>query len=211
MVTGADARVAGEAGAFAARAGESSRLRLVQAADHTEGMAASLRAGVRAFRDDTTGAFVFLGDMPRIPAALLPILAEALAHGALAAAPLFEGRRGHPVLSRLKRPIAGCCSMCMTGPTSPGHEHIIRRRIWDARRSRRFARAAALGLPAMETFSAFFALRDKRVLIAGDGEPAQAKARLFEGSPAEAVRLAGAAALSDLGVAVEMLSAASVS
>jgi precorrin-2 dehydrogenase / sirohydrochlorin ferrochelatase len=47
----------------------------------------------------------------------------------------------------------------------------------------------------METFPAFFPLRGKRVVIAGEGEPAAAKARLFAGSPAEVVRLAGAAAL----------------
>ena len=46
----------------------------------------------------------------------------------------------------------------------------------------------------MESFPAFFPLRGKRVVIAGEGEPAEAKARLFEGSPAEIVRLAGAAA-----------------
>lgn len=47
----------------------------------------------------------------------------------------------------------------------------------------------------METFPAFFPLAGKRVVIAGEGEPAQAKARLFEGSPAEVARLTGAAAL----------------
>ncbi len=40
----------------------------------------------------------------------------------------------------------------------------------------------------METFPAFFPLKDRRVVIAGDGEGAQAKARLFAGSPAEIVR-----------------------
>ncbi len=46
----------------------------------------------------------------------------------------------------------------------------------------------------METFPAFFPLRGKRVAIAGEDGAAEAKARLFEGSPAEVVRLAGAAA-----------------
>lgn len=41
----------------------------------------------------------------------------------------------------------------------------------------------------METFPAFFPLRDRRVVIAGDGAPAEAKARLFEGSPADVIRL----------------------
>ncbi len=98
VVTGADPKVADAAQAFAAKAGETARLRLVHAKDHAQGMAASLRAGVEALPADTAGAFVFLGDMPWISHAVLPILAEALARGAPAAAPAFEGRRGHPVL-----------------------------------------------------------------------------------------------------------------
>ncbi len=41
----------------------------------------------------------------------------------------------------------------------------------------------------MDAFPAFFPLTGKRVVIAGEGEGAQAKARLFEGSPAEIIRL----------------------
>ena len=47
----------------------------------------------------------------------------------------------------------------------------------------------------METFPAFFPLKDRRVIIAGEGEPAEIKARLFAGSPATVIRLASAAAL----------------
>ena len=47
----------------------------------------------------------------------------------------------------------------------------------------------------METFPAFFPLQGRRIVIAGDGEGAEAKARLFKDSPAEVVRLAPAAAL----------------
>jgi molybdenum cofactor cytidylyltransferase len=36
--------------------------------------------------------------MPRIPVTVLSAMAEALAAGAQAAAPVFAGRRGHPVL-----------------------------------------------------------------------------------------------------------------
>jgi precorrin-2 dehydrogenase/sirohydrochlorin ferrochelatase len=43
----------------------------------------------------------------------------------------------------------------------------------------------------METFPAFFPLRGLRVVIAGDGEPAEAKVRLLAGSPATLVRLRG--------------------
>ena len=98
VATGADARIEGAARAFAERSGQAGRLRLVHAPDHAEGMGASLRAGARALPADCGGVFVFLGDMPRIPPQVLPRLIEALARGGEAAAPVFEGERGHPVL-----------------------------------------------------------------------------------------------------------------
>ena len=98
VVTGADTGVETATVAFAERTGQSPRLRLVHCADHAEGMGATLRTGVASLPADAAGVFVFLGDMPRVPAAVLPPLAAALAAGAPAAAPNFEGRRGHPVL-----------------------------------------------------------------------------------------------------------------
>ena len=47
----------------------------------------------------------------------------------------------------------------------------------------------------MDSFPAFFPLAGRRVVIAGAGEQAQGKAALFDGSPAELVRIDGAAAL----------------
>jgi precorrin-2 dehydrogenase/sirohydrochlorin ferrochelatase len=47
----------------------------------------------------------------------------------------------------------------------------------------------------METFPAFYPLKGRRVVIAGDGGGAEAKARLFESAPAEVVRLTGREAL----------------
>ncbi len=47
----------------------------------------------------------------------------------------------------------------------------------------------------MQTFPAYFPLQGRRVVIAGDGEGAAAKGRLFAGSPADLVWLSGAAAL----------------
>lgn len=93
VVIGADA----EAVAAAAR-GFDPRTLVVHAADHAEGMAASLRAGISSLPLDADGAFVFLGDMPRVPTAVLGRMAQALIDGALAAAPVFQGRRGNPVL-----------------------------------------------------------------------------------------------------------------
>ncbi|HEY1749869.1 MAG TPA: nucleotidyltransferase family protein [Caulobacteraceae bacterium] len=98
VVTGADPEVAAAARAFAERIGAADRLRLVHCEGHAEGMGATLRTGVASLPADAAGAFVFLGDMPLIPPAILPRLAEALAAGAPAAAPVFEGQRGHPVL-----------------------------------------------------------------------------------------------------------------
>lgn len=47
----------------------------------------------------------------------------------------------------------------------------------------------------MDAFPAFFPLSGRSVVIAGAGDAAEAKARLFEGSPARLVRLEGEAAL----------------
>ena len=47
----------------------------------------------------------------------------------------------------------------------------------------------------MDAFPAFFPLAGKTVAIAGVGEAAEAKARLFDGSPAAVIRLEGKAAL----------------
>lgn len=57
----------------------------------------------------------------------------------------------------------------------------------------------------MEAFPAFFPLAGRTVVIAGAGEPAEAKARLFEGSPAKIVRLEGEAALDAAGYACAAL------
>ena len=98
VVTGADEKVEASARTFAARAGQAGRLRVIHCPEHAEGMGATLRAGVASLPPDAAGAFVFLGDMPLIPPAVLPALADAVAAGASAAAPSFEGKRGHPVL-----------------------------------------------------------------------------------------------------------------
>lgn len=93
LVTGADAEaVAACAASF------DPAIRVAHAADHAEGMAASLRAGIASLEPGLDGAFVFLGDMPRVPHAVLAPLAAAVEGGAPAAAPVFAGRRGNPVV-----------------------------------------------------------------------------------------------------------------
>ena len=102
LVTGADA----EAVAAVARAFDPA-VRLVHASDHAQGMAASLRTGIASLPAGLAGAFVFLGDMPRIPHVVLAPLAEAVRAGAAAAAPTYQGARGHPVvLSAALFPVA---------------------------------------------------------------------------------------------------------
>lgn len=99
VVTGAqDEAVAAAARAFAERRGAERRLQVVHARDHAEGMGASLRRGADALPPDCAGAFILLGDMPRIPHAVLEPLAAAVRAGAPAAAPVFGGQRGHPAL-----------------------------------------------------------------------------------------------------------------
>ncbi len=69
---------------------------VVEAADHAQGLSASLKAGIRALPPGATGVIVFLGDMPLVPHIILPPLAEALARGARAAVPVFDGKIGNP-------------------------------------------------------------------------------------------------------------------
>lgn len=98
VVWGADGRVLEAASRWASRNGQAPRLRMIHAREHEEGMAASIRAGVEGLPRDCAGAFIFLGDMPKIPQGLPGKLAQALAAGAWAAAPVCGDRRGHPVL-----------------------------------------------------------------------------------------------------------------
>ena len=74
-----------------------SRLILRHADNYAEGMAATLKAGVAALSDATEGAFVFLGDMPSIPADVPTRLASDIGERA-AAAPVFGETQGHPIL-----------------------------------------------------------------------------------------------------------------
>jgi molybdenum cofactor cytidylyltransferase len=98
VVTGFDGeRVAESVTAFAQKQGFAVALQLVHAKDYAEGMGATLRAGVAALSPEIDGAFVFLGDMPGIPSDVPHELADAIGDQS-AAAPVFKGVRGHPVL-----------------------------------------------------------------------------------------------------------------
>jgi molybdenum cofactor cytidylyltransferase len=102
VVTGYDAeRVSESIAAFAQKHGEAFSaappLSIIHAHDYAQGMAATLKAGIKALDADCDAVFVFLGDMPSIPTGVAGRLVEALGDHA-AAAPTHEGRRGHPVL-----------------------------------------------------------------------------------------------------------------
>ena len=98
VVTGAHADQVGAcARAFAETRPDRSRLQLVHAADHSQGLSASLKQGIGALPEGARGMLLFLGDMPGVPAGVLQPLVDALARGAPAAAPSRQGERGHPV------------------------------------------------------------------------------------------------------------------
>jgi len=80
--------------------------RLVEAPDHREGMGASLRAGVAAVDPEVDACLVALGDMPEVSVELVEALVRAFEQGrGSLVAPVYRGRRGHPVLlGRVHRP-----------------------------------------------------------------------------------------------------------
>jgi molybdenum cofactor cytidylyltransferase len=61
-----------------------------------EGMGGSIAAGVAA-TGSAAGWLIALADMPAVAAATIGAVRDALAAGALTAAPTHQGRRGHPV------------------------------------------------------------------------------------------------------------------
>jgi molybdenum cofactor cytidylyltransferase len=99
VVTGADGQAVGDAArAYADRTGQAGRLKIVHAAAHADGLAASLKVGIESLPDGAEGIFLFLGDMPLVPPETAGQLLAVLGPDQQAAAPLFEGQRGHPVL-----------------------------------------------------------------------------------------------------------------
>ena len=73
---------------------------LVHAADHAEGMGASLRAAGRRLRPIDREAFVFLADMPWLADDMASRLVRAGQGGAAILRPAWRDRPGHPVLLR---------------------------------------------------------------------------------------------------------------
>lgn len=69
---------------------------LVVNADADAGIGGSIAVGVRA-TSDADGWLIALADMPAIAPATVAAVRDALVDGAISAAPLHQGRRGHPV------------------------------------------------------------------------------------------------------------------
>jgi molybdenum cofactor cytidylyltransferase len=66
--------------------------------DYTDGLSASLRAGLRALPAGIDGALILLGDMPKVEASVLTALMAAFTGGSAICVPVRHGRRGNPVL-----------------------------------------------------------------------------------------------------------------
>lgn len=75
-------------------------VRFVHNPDYARGMSTSLIAGIGSLPDDSDGALVCLGDMPRVTADHLDRLIAAFdpPAGRAIGIPAFRGRRGNPVL-----------------------------------------------------------------------------------------------------------------
>ncbi|HYM32394.1 MAG TPA: molybdopterin-binding/glycosyltransferase family 2 protein [Candidatus Cybelea sp.] len=75
-------------------------VRFVHNPDFAAGLSTSLRAGIAALPQDCDGAFVCLGDMPRISPRHLDKLVAAFnpTEGRAIVVPTFGGKRGNPVL-----------------------------------------------------------------------------------------------------------------
>jgi molybdenum cofactor cytidylyltransferase len=71
-------------------------LKIVENPSADEGMGTSLAAGVRA-TPEAGGWLIALADMPWIRPATIRLLADRLCSGASIVAPVYAGRRGHPV------------------------------------------------------------------------------------------------------------------
>ncbi|MBI2254931.1 MAG: NTP transferase domain-containing protein [Proteobacteria bacterium] len=80
--------------------GERPGMRIIEARDHATGMAASLKAGLKALSSTSDAALVILGDMPQISTDLLKRLIGAYQplEGRAIVLPVADGKRGNPVL-----------------------------------------------------------------------------------------------------------------
>ena len=75
------------------------RVKLVMNPDYRKGMSTSIRRGLRAVDSRSEGVLIALGDQPFLKPATVNLLLRAFKKGkGSIVVPLFQGRRGHPVL-----------------------------------------------------------------------------------------------------------------
>jgi molybdenum cofactor cytidylyltransferase len=75
-------------------------VRIIEARDHALGMAASLKAGIKALAPETDAALILLGDMPQVSTGLMQNIVRAYnpLEGRAIVLPVAEGKRGNPAL-----------------------------------------------------------------------------------------------------------------
>lgn len=103
-------------------------LRFVENPHYADGLSTSLRAGLAALPEACTGALVMLGDMPRVGPDLLRRLAGSFDRTAAAIVPVWQGRRGNPVLlnrCRLATELAGLSGDRGAGPLLAGRTDVV--------------------------------------------------------------------------------------
>ncbi|MDB5934434.1 MAG: molybdopterin-guanine dinucleotide biosynthesis protein MobA [Massilia sp.] len=93
-------------------------------ADADQGMAHSLVHALRHSLPEAQAWLVALGDMPRVRESTLQALADALAGGAVIAAPVNGGRRGNPVAFG-----AACLPDLLALSGDQGARHILERHL----------------------------------------------------------------------------------
>jgi len=74
------------------------KLTLVHNPDFARGLSSSLQAGVTALPATVDGALICLGDMPKVDPSVLRALMTAFTGPAAICVPVYQGRRGNPVL-----------------------------------------------------------------------------------------------------------------
>lgn len=89
--------------------------------DYEQGMVTSFQAGIRSLPADVSGAVLFLVDHPLVEPSTIESLIGSFAPGRIVL-PVFEGRRGHPVLFG-----AGALQEILALPASQGANIVVRR------------------------------------------------------------------------------------
>jgi molybdenum cofactor cytidylyltransferase len=125
-------------------------VRFVHNPAYADGLSTSLRAGISSLPADVDGAVVLLADMPRVTAAMINKLIDALKpeEGAAIIVPTFKGQRGNPVLWARKY----FADLAGTRGDTGGRDLIAANRI--AVREVELGEAAAIDLDTPEALKA---------------------------------------------------------